>query len=242
LGRKALPTEIIISGRHFHHVQTFKHDFFAATAVYAGSAGRVVLKVQRQADFFGLPMAWVGRFLKRREAYLLVFTQSIPGVPRFWGDWGQTGLVHEYVAGRPLGRNDRVNDEFFPRLAAMLDQIHALDMAYVDLEKPENILLGEDGRPYLIDFQISWHPARSGRSSAGRKILHILQAADRYHLLKHWRRIRPDQLSPEQIAESRRAPFWIAWHRAVFRPITKLRRQVLARLGVRSSAHGRSPG
>lgn len=244
LGRRDLPPEITIDGRHYRHARTYKHDFFAATAAYAGPAGQVVLKVQRQADFFGLPLAWIGRFLVRREARLLARSQTVPGVPRYCGKWGETGLVHEFVAGHPLRRHDSLDDEFFPRLSAMLDEIHGMEMAYVDLEKRENILLGDDGRPYLIDFQISWFldPHCGGRSWPARKILKILQAADRYHLLKHWRRARPDQLSAEQIAQSGRPPFWIAWHRLLFRPLTSLRRQVLTRLGARSSAHGRSPG
>lgn len=244
LGRKDLPPEITIAGRHYRHTRTYKHDFFAATAVYAGPTGRVILKVQRQADFFGLPLAWIGRFLVRRESRLLARSQSVPGVPRYCGAWGDTGLVHDYVAGHPLGRHDVMDDEFFPRLSAMLDEIHGMEMAYVDLEKRENILLGDDGRPHLIDFQISWclDPQCGGNSWPARKILTILQTADRYHLLKHWRRARPDQLSAEQIAESQRPPFWIAWHRLLFRPITRLRRQLLTGLGARPSAHGRSPG
>jgi len=244
LGRRDLPSEITIAGERYQHTRTYKHDFFAATAAYTGPAGRVILKLQRQADFFGLPLAWIGRFLVRREARLLARSQSVPGVPRYCGTWGETGLVHAYVAGHPLGRQDVVNDEFFPRLDAMLDEIHGMDMAYVDLEKRENILLGDDGRPYLIDFQISWCLDSDSHSTSwpARKILTILQTADRYHLLKHWRRARPDQLSDEQIAESSRPPFWIAWHRLLFRPLTKLRRQVLTGLGARSSPHGRSPG
>ncbi len=244
MGRTDLPSVITVGERHYRQTLTYKHDFFAATAAYAGPAGRVVLKVQRQADFFGLPLAWIGSFLVRREALLMARSQAVPGVPRYRGAWGDTGLVHEYVAGHPLGRHDILDDEFFPRLSAMLDEIHDMEMAYVDLEKRENILLGDDGRPYLIDFQISWflNPRDGGKSWPARKILDILQTADRYHLLKHWRRARADQLNPDQIAESGRPPFWIAWHRLLFRPVTRLRRQILTGLGARSSAHGRSPG
>ncbi|MFQ5429138.1 MAG: hypothetical protein ACE5E1_02410 [Phycisphaerae bacterium] len=225
-------------------MQTFKHDFFAATGLYAGGGNRVVLKVGRQARCFGLPLGWVGRFLMKHEVRLFRHARSIDGVPELLGTWGETGLLHAYVEGRPLAKGDKLDDDFFPRLSAMLDRIHALDMAYVDLEKRENILLGADGRPHLIDFQISWHlrPEHGGRTWPARRILRILQAADRYHLLKHWRRARPDQMSPQRIAESYRAPFWIAWHRAVFRPVTRLRRQVLVWLGARRSAGGRSPG
>ncbi|MCG8409343.1 MAG: hypothetical protein MI923_29410 [Phycisphaerales bacterium] len=244
LGRNGLPDEITVADRPHQLVRTYKHDFFAATGLYSGPGGRVVLKVGRQASFVGIPLAWIGRFLMRREARLFERTEGMPAIPRFLGTWGETGILHEYIEGRPLTKRDEVNDQFFPCLEDVLTKIHALDVAYVDLEKPENILRGEDGRPYLFDFQISWYlpPNRGGHSWAARMILKTLQASDRYHLLKHWRRIRPDQLNETQIAESYRAPFWIAGHRILFRPMTRLRRQILVWLGARQSTTGRSPG
>jgi hypothetical protein len=239
-----LPYNIKVGDVTYRHLRTFKHDFFAATGLYEGPEGKVVLKVGRQAGLFGLPMAWIGRLLTGHEARLYQIAGSVEGVPRFVGRWGPTGLVHEFIEGRPLARDDRLSDEFFPRLAAMLDRMHAMDVAYVDLEKPENILVGTDGRPYLIDFQISWHwPVNRGGSTwPARMILDILQQSDRYHLLKHWRRLRRDQLEACHDAQFAAPPVWIRLHRALFRPVTVFRRQVLVWLGARSSTSGRSPG
>ncbi|HKQ47275.1 MAG TPA: hypothetical protein VJZ71_04295 [Phycisphaerae bacterium] len=170
--------------------------------------------------------------------------QGIAGVPKFVGRWGPTGFAHEYVEGRPLSRDDAPGDRFFGQLAAILEALHHRDIAYVDLEKRENVLLGEDGRPYLIDFQISWHvPAnRGGQTLFLRLIGDMLRASDRYHLYKHWRRLRPDQLSRADADRFGRPPFWIRWHRWVFRPLTLLRRQVLVWLGARDDIRVRSPG
>jgi len=221
----------------------FKHDFFAATFLYEGEQGRIVLKIGRTARLFGLPAEWIGRLLAGHEARMFQLAHSIEGIPRLIGRWGKTGLVHEYVEGRPLRRDDRPADDFFPRLSAMLDRLHERRIAYVDLEKPENILVGEDGRPYLFDFQISWHwPAnRGGRTWPARHLFHVLRDSDRYHLLKHWRRLRPDQLDGKTLADCRTPP-WIRCHRAIFRPLTLLRRQVLVWLGARTSIKSRSPG
>ena len=244
LGSRELPSEIVINERKLSHISTFKHDFFAATAAYGEHTPRFVLKIGRETRLFGLPSRWIGLFLTRREMRMLGRVQGVAGIPRLTGIWRETGLVREFIPGRPLPKGRLPNDSFFPRLAAILDEIHARDMAYVDLEKRENILLGEDGRPYLIDFQISWHLPRNrgGDTWIARKILGVLQSADRYHLLKHWRRARPDQLDAGKLAESRRAPFWIAWHRMLFRPLTVARRWILVRLGARTSIKGRSPG
>ena len=176
-------------------------------------------------------MGRVGRWLAQREARAYAALGNIEGIPRFLGRWGDNGFVHEYVEGHPLRRYEIVNDEFFPRLAALLGAVHAHDMAYVDLEKRENILVGDDGKPYLIDFQISFAlPAgRWKRSRLARFVLRRLQESDRYHLLKHHRRHRPDQLTAEQLAASRRRPFYIDLHRYLFRPLTLLRRRTLRR-------------
>ena len=51
-----------------------------------------------------------------------------------------------------MRKGERVPDDFHDRLARLVGEVHARDMAYVDLEKCENVLVGEDGRPYLFDM------------------------------------------------------------------------------------------
>ncbi len=242
LGDAALPAEVTVGARTFHLVRTFKHDFFAATGLYADHSGQAVVKFGRHAPLLGLPMAWLGRRMVGHEARLYEAVDGLPGVPPFLGRIGDAGFVHDYADGSDLSRDARLADDFFPRLAELIAAIHARGVAYVDLEKRENILVGSDGRPYLIDFQISWNwPTRSGGSTAmARRVLAVLQQSDRYHLYKHWRRMRPDQLSPAEL-DAARPPLWIAGHRLIFRPITLARRRILEWLGARKRGQkGRS--
>ncbi|MCK6455359.1 MAG: hypothetical protein L6Q92_02335 [Phycisphaerae bacterium] len=229
-----MPESFELGGRTFRRVKVFKHDFFAATGLYDGLDGRVILKLGRTARVFGLPMSWIGRFLVGHEARLYSLVHDLPGIPQFLGRVGRTGFVHAYVEGRPLQRDDRLPDEFFPNLRELISQVHARDIAYVDLEKRENILVTPDGTPCLIDFQISWHwPASwGGKLWPARAILRLLQASDRYHLIKHWRKLRPDQLGADALA-AERPPSWIRLHRLLFRPLTRARRWILERLGAR---------
>lgn len=235
LGGADLPPHVDVAGGRYGLERTFKHDFFAATGLYGGVAGRIVVKVYRTAPLLGLPMRWSGGLQADHECRMYRLFDGLPGIPRFIGRVGATGFAHEYIAGHPLTREERVNDDFFPRLAALLREVHHRGAAYVDLEKRENILVGDDGRPYLIDFQISWHVPlnRCGDGHAARAATRFLQAADRYHLLKHRRRLRPDQLTPAEWELANRLPFWIRWHRAVFRPVTEWRRRALTHLGAR---------
>lgn len=244
LGKADLPPSVIVAGSPYRHLRTFKHDFFAATGLYQGEQQRIVVKIGRAAPVFGIPLRWLGRVLTQHEIRLYLLAQGMPGVPKFTGTWGTNGFAHEYVEGRPLAKGDVPTDGFFHQLAAILEALHGRRIAYVDLEKRENVLLGEDGRPYLIDFQISWHlPVnRGGDTFFFRSIRDVLQASDRYHLYKHWRRLRPDQLDRAVADRFGRPPFWIRWHRWVFRPLTLLRRQILVWLGARSDVRVRSPG
>ncbi len=250
LGSRELPDSIEIGGQSYQRLRTYKHDFFAATGLYGGPSGRIILKLGRCEPLFGLPTAWLGEWLADRETRLYIAAQGLAGIPRCCGRIGRTGFAHEFVPGHPLQRDERVADDFFPALGRLLGALHARGIAYVDLEKRENILVDEQGRPWLIDFQISWQdpdgmaavPARLGPdcllrllpSWLRRLILGRLQDADRYHLLKHRRRHRPDTLSEHELARSYTVGPLIRLHRRLFRPLTLLRRAALKRLTGRS--------
>lgn len=243
LGKEAPPEEIELDGARYRLERIFKHDFFAYTGLYGGARGQIVLKIGRRASFFGLPLGWIGRAHSWHESAVFRAVDDLPIVPRFTGRWQKHGVTHAFVPGHPLEKGERVADDFFPRLAAGLAEIHRRGLAYVDLEKCENVLVGADGRPYLFDFQISWRwPFRRLRASwpitwiAGR-----FQAGDRYHLAKLQLRTRPDLFTPEELAAARKKPFLVRLHGALTRPMTLLRRSLLARVDParKRGEHGR---
>lgn len=232
LGRGSFPPGVEIDGRVYTFERGLKHDFFAATALYACGAGKIVLKIGRRAHFLGVPLGWIGRFLARHEAHLYRRFADLEVVPRFVGMWGDDAIAHEYVAGHVLRKNERVADDYFARLRRALEVMHSRDVAYVDLEKCENVLVGDDGRPYLFDFQISWFLPRKygGHLPPARWLLNWLQQGDLYHLRKLQRRTRPDQLTEAELAESYRRPFHVHLHGWLTRPLQRARRAVLARI------------
>jgi hypothetical protein len=227
-----LPETVQCAGLRYQLAETFKHDFFAATGLYRGPTGLAVLKINRANDFFGLPMTWAGRFLGRREIRLYRAVHDLPGVPALLGPVGETGFMHAFAPGHPLGRREPVSDTFFDELLALVRTLHARHIAYVDLNKRENILMGDDGKPYLIDFQISLLLPDTGwwRWRPFRWVLARFQHGDIYHCLKHKRRLRPDLLSASEQALVERLSPWIRLHRWIARPLTYLRRRTLRRL------------
>ena len=64
------PLSVRVEGRVYRRLEILKHDSWAATAVYAGAGGRIVCKFNRQQPILGIPVAWLGRFLARREGRL----------------------------------------------------------------------------------------------------------------------------------------------------------------------------
>jgi hypothetical protein len=230
-----------IGGQPYLRERVFKHDSWAATALYRAEAGgrRAICKFNRIQRIGPIPMGWLGKRLAWNERTILERMDDHPGVPGWLGDVAAGGRVltnavsRAFIEGRPLGRHDQVDDGFFPSLRSILDVMHARRLAYVDLHKRENVLVGEDGRPYLIDFQIShagpagwrgWLPWQA-------VVLRILQRSDDYHFAKMWCRSRPDQTGGE---ENLARPWWIRLHRLVARPFRSLRRGLLVRRGIRS--------
>lgn len=231
LGKAGLPAEIRVAGQTFALARSIKHDFFAATGFYENAGNRrVVLKISRTQDFAGVPLLWLGKWLCRREQRFYRKLHDLPNVPRLLGTVGETGFVHEYVVGRPLSRDRPVPDGFFCQLQDLLGELHRRDIAYVDTNKPENILLGNDGRPHLIDFQISWDLEDLGDFFVNRWWLRHLQREDAYHILKHKRRLRPDELTAGEAQRAGRKSVLIRLHRFVFRPYFLIRRRTFKRL------------
>jgi hypothetical protein len=231
LGRRDLPASIAVGEKVYANQKNVKHDFFAATGFYGDAEGvQAVLKVGRVNDYYGFPLIGLGRWLCRRETRFYRALADLPNIPKILGTVGTTGFVHEYARGRPLSDGQPIPDGFFDELLELLGELHRRRIAYVDTNKPQNILLGEDGRPHLIDFQISWDLHEFGDNWINRWILRRLQREDVYHVLKHKRRLRPDELTEAELAAATKVSWAIRLHRFLFKPYFKFRRHTFRRL------------
>ncbi|MGN6724556.1 MAG: hypothetical protein ACTHLZ_01435 [Tepidisphaeraceae bacterium] len=232
LGEAALPEWIDCAGRRFRCVQFIKHDFFAATGFYADlrTGEWAVAKIARTQPFLGLPMAWLGRRIARRELHFYDRLRDLPNVPRVIGEIGSTGLLHTFVQGRPLSESPPVPADFFDGLLSLINQLADRGIALVDTNKPENILVGTDGLPHVIDFQISYDAGQLGNIWPARKLLRMFQRTDVYHILKHKKRMEPDRLTVAERAIVEHRSWPIRLHRRLTRPYFILRRRLFARL------------
>jgi hypothetical protein len=241
LGADDVPGRVEIDGKTFSLEEVFKHDSWAATAQYAHGGRKVVCKFNRRQPIFLLPMGWLGRLLARREAAILKRLADVASVPEPCGPVRVDGRVlpnavaHVFVAGHPLRLGERVSPDFFPQLRSLLEVMHRRGVAYVDLHKRSNVLVGADGRPYLIDFQISFCLPRGwlGRLWPLRMIFQMLKQSDQYHLQKHVLNAALWAGRLGDLEAALRRPWWIRLHRSIARPFHLLRRRLLVLLGVR---------
>ena len=249
LGRQEPPDSVDLDGETFRRLEILKHDSWAATAIYQSASRKALCKFNRQQPILIVPMRWLGRRLAAREQRFMDLLAGIPGIPSSLGPVRCRGRVlphaasRAFVEGHALAEQERLDDGFFPRLAAILAAVHRRDVAHVDLHKRENILVDTAGSPHLIDFQISFALPRRNRIGAAvlRGMLRVLQQCDEYHLMKHRLRYRPDQAGVTPADLERLRPVWIRLHRCIAVPFRSLRRRLLTWLGIRSrSGHAHS--
>lgn len=236
LGRAGLPTTVRVGEATYALERVVKHDFWAGTGFYLregdapadGLPPRVVVKINRRAAMLGLPLRPIGWWLRGRERRAYANLQDLPNVPRLLdGDATDTGLIHAYVEGAPLRRDVRVPDGFFDELMAVIDALRDRGFAYVDTNKPSNVLLGHDGRPYLFDFQISFDASRWWPPMLGRAMLRAFHRSDVYHVLKLKRKFRPDLLTDADRAILARGRPGQGFHRAISAPYFAVRRPLM---------------
>jgi hypothetical protein len=226
-----------LAGRTYTLEKVLKHDFFAVTARFRGPDGEAVcLKHYHTEPWLGLDLEWAGRLMADREVRHYGLLQNLENVPRLLGRVGKSAFAHSWVEGNDLlDQKDRLPDDFFERLEALLAAVHARGMAYIDMNKPDNVLVGTDGRPVLIDFQISWAPKPSWGPLGGlkRRLLAMFQESDRYHVRKLKRLYRPDLMTPEERAAGKQRPWFLNLHRLIGAPLRDLRRKFLEWVGAR---------
>lgn len=233
LGENDVPKWVTVNNRTFQRVEVFKHDSWAATAVYRCGKQHIVCKHNRTQPIFFCPMSWLGHYLASREHAFLRTLGDLPGIPRCYDVYDTQGrrmknaLAHDFIPGAPMSLVESLPPDFFDRLFALLGELHARNIAYIDLHKQENVIVGNDGLPHLIDFQISLQlPNRFGF----RHLFRVFAGSDLYHVEKH---LRQRKLTDESVCDLQR-PWWIQAHRMFAVPIRKLRRRFLVQLGVRS--------
>ena len=100
----------------------------------------------------------VGRFLVWREGKAYRKLQGIRGVPDLYRVVAGKALIFEMIPGRDMEGVDEkegVPESFFDALDHLISLCHARGVAHCDLKRAPNTILGDDGRPYIVDWAAS---------------------------------------------------------------------------------------
>jgi predicted Ser/Thr protein kinase len=167
--------------------------------------------VRRVACGSRLPLSRaVARVLLARERRALNALAGVAGVARVIAEEPRgAALLRSFVPGTPLCRAIALPRDFFERLEDLVRALHERGVCHNDLHKEANVLVGADGSPALVDFQLASVHVRRGRIFASRV------REDLRHVWKHRSHYlcALGEREPPRAAAPRRALVAEAWRR-----------------------------
>jgi len=116
--------------------------------VVCGEARAIFKDYARTPGWFGRVLAPI---LIWREASALRRLAGVTGVPRIHRQLDSRGVLIEYLPGTPWPKA-MVPDVAYRRLDVLVATMHERGVAHCDLRAPSNLLVGDDGTPYIVDF------------------------------------------------------------------------------------------
>ena len=144
----------------------------------------------------------LGLWLIRKEWDIYSRLIGVRGIPRPVERVDRFAFVTEYVYGRPLQRGEALPTTFFSDLERILNEIHARGIVHLDMRHKGNILISEQGDPYLIDFNSSIAFRKKGWLR--HTVFPFLQQVDHGGMLKLKARVSPTLMTPEETASLKR--------------------------------------
>lgn len=148
-----------------------KNDQMGLVERVDGPIGPVVRRVARGGGIPGSGL--VARALMQRERRALERLSDVHGVARLVADAeyarapskdgrvprASRVLMRSWVDGLPLQQATALPENFFELVEDLVRDLHSHGVCHNDLHKEANILVGADGYPALVDFQLaSVHP------------------------------------------------------------------------------------
>jgi hypothetical protein len=187
------------------HEQTLQDEPGGYKAqVFSQRCGKQLQVVKHYANAPAFFRHTICKILLEREQRALRLLQGIPGVPKYYGNYGEHGFRMEAIAGRHPRRADfRCSEELRDQLRELIEKIHRRGITHNDL-RMRNLLIDGKGCLYLIDYAAVLSRQGKWLNWLGLKpLFHMLLAiTDRSKVL---RLQSQDQLSVRELSDLKRA-------------------------------------
>lgn len=145
-----------------------------------------------------------------REFRNLRRLQGLDGVPRLYGRVGAEALLMEHLQARRLPRDGEPlpDPALFDRLSTLIRELHERGVAHGDLRRM-NILMDEESRPYLIDFEtaVTSKPGLAGALT--RFGFRRMSRVDSLAVVRIKSEFFPDRVTAEERALLLNAPWYL---------------------------------
>jgi len=176
------------------------------------------------------PYSWLSARMLRWEARVYQQLTGIEGIPRCYGLLAGRYLVLDYIAGQGL-RQAQIPDReaFYKEFLRIIRRMHAVGVGHADLKRKDNILVSDNGRPYLIDFGVATIRKRSGWHPLNHFLFNTARRFDLNAWVKHKYRRRLEDASQQDRRYLHRT-----WMERSGRQIKRLYRRLL---GGKGQAH-----
>jgi hypothetical protein len=175
----------------------------------------------------------VGRILVRREHGALMKLVDVQGVPNLIGRIDAYALAMEHIPHHETASLviNALDNKFYEQLKIAVHQIHERGVAHCDLRTFGNVLAGEDGMPYIVDFAACVYKGK-GINPISYWLFRQFVSADNNAVLRVKRRFSPALLTEaEQLELAKPLPF-----ERPAKAVGLFIRGVVKRIAARSSA------
>lgn len=149
---------IKISDLHRYRRKVLREPSSTRPALYVIQKDDVIAVVKDFSPNGSLYRNTVGRFLVWRESKAYKRLTGLKGVPCCFRSIDGMALILEEIPGKnieDLEKEEMLPKEFFEDLRRLVERIHERGLAHCDLKRAPNILLGYDGKPYIVDWSAS---------------------------------------------------------------------------------------
>lgn len=108
-------------------------------------------------DFSQTPIRFrrfVAPLLVAREVRALRALDGTAGVPKLYKKIDQLAFAMEYIEGTPVAdfEEGRLDPVVFPRVQAVIDEIHRRGVSHCDLKRRSNLIVTPENEIYVVDF------------------------------------------------------------------------------------------